>query len=91
MEKFLIFDADRSLATIGTPQDIATLSGFPEVPVTLGIQQIASSIGIDVGQGVKPPTLYTKEVVKTKHPLFPNTEFQLYSLTFITISEDLNE
>lgn len=74
MEKFLIFDADRSLATIGTPQDIQTLSGFPEVPTSLGLTQIASNLGIDIGQGVKPPTLFQKEVPKIKHPLFPNTE-----------------
>lgn len=70
----MIFDADRSLATLGSPRDIISLSGFPEVPVSLGLTQIAANLGIDVGQGVKPPTLFQKEIVKTKHPLFPNTE-----------------
>lgn len=41
----------------------------------MGIKQIASNLGIDVGQGLDPktPTLYTKKEVKTTHPMFPNT------------------
>lgn len=75
MEKFLIFDADRSLSSIGGPKDIETLSGFPEIPVSVGIKQIATNMGFDVGQGldVKVPTLFSKKEIKTIHPLFPNT------------------
>ena len=75
-EKFLIFDADRSLAAIGTQKDITDLSGFPEIPVTMGITQIANALGINIGQQMDPkvPTLFVKKQSENIHPLFPNVK-----------------
>lgn len=72
-EKFLIFDADKSLSTLGTPQSIVTLSGFPEVPVTGGINQVASIIGIDNGASPSKTPLFVKKTGMVSHPLFPAT------------------
>lgn len=74
-EKFLIFDSDKSLSSIGGPVEIQKVSGFPEIPVSGGIMQIATNIGIELGQKIDPksPTLFSKKEVKTVHPLFPNT------------------
>ena len=73
MAKFLIFDADKSLTALGTQADIQTLSGFPEVPVTGGLEQLAPLIGVDIGKGISKMPLFSKQVSQTQHPLFPQT------------------
>lgn len=78
-EKFLIFDADKSLSAIGGPKEIEALSGLPEIPVTGGLGQVASLLGIDFGQGINKTPLYDRKTGFVSHPLFPQNKVSVTS------------
>ena len=40
----------------------------------MGIHQLASVLGIDLGQGISKTPLFVKKIVEVTHPLFPNTK-----------------
>jgi hypothetical protein len=61
--KFLIFDVDRSLSSIGGEAAATKLSGFPPVQVTGGTKEFGQFMG----------QLFTKTETQVKHPLFDIT------------------
>jgi hypothetical protein len=60
MRKFILFDVDRSLASIGGDEGATALAGVPPVKITGGIAQIQLAL----------EKLFVKKVVKTPHPIF---------------------
>jgi hypothetical protein len=60
MSKFILFDVDRSLASIGGDEGAARLAGNPPVKISGGIVQIQATL----------EKLFVKKVVKVPHPIF---------------------
>jgi hypothetical protein len=58
--KFIIFDPDRSLATIGSPEAIEKLSGFRAMPIDMGLAEIKTYL----------THLFSSKQVEVEHPLF---------------------
>jgi hypothetical protein len=68
---FLIFDADRSLSTLGGPDAVKALcGGIPSIPVTEGFTSIRATFA----------KLFQKEKVKTVHPLAGEIEEEKITL-----------
>lgn len=90
MEKFIIADADKSLSALGTPQDIINLSGFPEVPIVSGMQQLSSILGIDTGGGISKTPLFNKKIENVTHPLFPQSQVPTLKYEYSPLAQQHN-
>lgn len=77
--KFLLLDADHSLSAIGGASDIVRMTGYPEVPINRGIEQVNSLM----------KKLLVQKVVKVSHPLFGETEEIVYEPTPMAQKEEL--
>lgn len=60
MGKFLVFDVDNSLATLGGPKGVSDLAGIAPIRITHGAEQVRGLLR----------DLFTEKIVEDKHELF---------------------